>query len=223
MQRCWPALVGWCLTCVCAFGGFLLWLLPAYVFLSIASLCNPIVAHCKPSPLTLVNGTATTDFASSLGRIYCPLLDRLDHPLVQELSAALVSRDHFGNLVSENVAIHRSAPPRLKDPNQHHTVTPTHTWFRECCYLSCPSCCQLRNSRARAPENERGTQRKKLDRTHGRSSIPGSGKKVTGTLERDRSNTTCSALTCVQRLHNVQHLHNPATPQLATPHATDST
>ena len=25
---------------VCAFGGFLLWLLPAYVFLTIASLCN---------------------------------------------------------------------------------------------------------------------------------------------------------------------------------------
>ena len=34
-------------------------------------------------------------------------------------------------------------------------------------------------------------------------------KKVTGTFERDGSNTTCSALTSVQRLHNVQHLHNP--------------
>ena len=37
-------------------------------------------------------------------------------------------------------------------------------------------------------------------------------KKVRGTLERDRSNTTCSALTSVQRLSNVQHLHKPAIP-----------
>ena len=29
---------------VCAYGGFLLWLLPAYLFLTIASLCNTQVA-----------------------------------------------------------------------------------------------------------------------------------------------------------------------------------
>ena len=48
-------------------------------------------------------------------------------------------------------------------------------------------------------------------------------KKVRGTLERDRSNTTCSALTSVNRLRNVQHLHDPEIPQPATPHAPDST
>ena len=39
-------------------------------------------------------------------------------------------------------------------------------------------------------------------------------KQVRGTLERDRSNTTCSALTSVQRLHNVQRLQNPEMPLL---------
>ena len=33
-------------------------------------------------------------------------------------------------------------------------------------------------------------------------------KKARGALERDRSNTTCSVLTSLQRLRNVQHLHN---------------
>ena len=31
---------------VCAFGAFLLWLLPAYAFLTIASLCNIQYSHC---------------------------------------------------------------------------------------------------------------------------------------------------------------------------------
>ena len=37
-------------------------------------------------------------------------------------------------------------------------------------------------------------------------------KKVGGKLERDRSDTICSTLTSVQRLHNVQHVQNPAIP-----------
>ena len=36
----WLACIGGLAFVVCAFGGFLLWLLPAYAFLAIASLCN---------------------------------------------------------------------------------------------------------------------------------------------------------------------------------------
>ena len=49
-------------------------------------------------------------------------------------------------------------------------------------------------------------------------------KKVRGIFDRDRSNTTCSALTIVHRLQKVQRLlqhpagPQPATKQLATPH-----
>ena len=44
--------------------------------------------------------------------------------------------------------------------------------------------------RSQAPKRD-----KHSDRTHGRSSVSGSGQKGRGTLARDRSNTTCSTLT----------------------------
>ena len=39
---CWPALVGWLLSCVCAFGGFLLYFLLNYAFVTIAFLCSTL-------------------------------------------------------------------------------------------------------------------------------------------------------------------------------------
>ena len=54
MQRCWPALVGWRLLCVRAFGGFLPWFLLACACLTITSLCSTLVSRttqCCPGVL----------------------------------------------------------------------------------------------------------------------------------------------------------------------------
>ena len=61
---------------------------------------------------------------------------------------------------------------------------------------------QLRNNRATAPENKRGISGETSWTKHMEEArYLEVAKKVRGTLERDRINTTCSALTSVQRLH----------------------
>ena len=61
---------------------------------------------------------------------------------------------------------------------------------------------QLRNKRAISPENKRGISRETSWKQHKEEArLSGSGQKARGTIERDRTNTTCSALTSMQRLH----------------------
>ena len=77
---------------------------------------------------------------------------------------------------------------------------------------------QQRNNRAIAPENKRGISREQAGQKHTEEArCLEVAQKIRGKLERDWSNSKCSALT------SVQHLRNPAVPQPATPHAQDST
>ena len=50
----WPALVGWRFLCVCAFDGFLLWLI-AYACPATASLCNTWVPALVSAQLCMLN------------------------------------------------------------------------------------------------------------------------------------------------------------------------
>ena len=69
---------------------------------------------------------------------------------------------------------------------------------------------QLRNNRDIAPENRSGISRETSWKKHMEEArYLEVAKKIRGTLDSDQSNTTCSALGSVQRLHIVQHLHSP--------------
>ena len=56
---------------VCAFNGFLLWLLPAYVFLTIASLCNTHDTNPYNEPQRHLSYSAGTAVAISILKNYC--------------------------------------------------------------------------------------------------------------------------------------------------------